>query len=100
MTILQMPVRQPGLLVNSFARTATCGARVFAFLDLEPAVADRPGARPLALTAGELRFDHVGFAQPTAPDKPVLTDLSSTARRGERVGIVAPPALANPPWPT
>ncbi len=45
MTILQMPVRQLGLLVNSFARTSTCGARVFAFLDLEPAIADAPGAQ-------------------------------------------------------
>lgn len=44
MTILQMPVRQLGMLVNSFARTSTCGARVFALLDLEPAVRDAPGA--------------------------------------------------------
>ena len=29
MTILQMPVRQLGLMVNSFARASTCGKRVF-----------------------------------------------------------------------
>ena len=40
MTILQMPVRQLGLLVNSFARTSTCGARIFALLDLKPVVSD------------------------------------------------------------
>jgi len=91
MTILQMPVRQLGLLVNSFARTATCGARVYAFLDLMPAVADNPGARDLVLTRGDLRFEHVGFSFPTAPDNEVLHDLSFTARRGETIGIVGPP---------
>jgi ATP-binding cassette subfamily B multidrug efflux pump len=91
MTILQMPVRQLGLLVNSFARTATCGARVFAFLDLEPAIADSKGATDLALTDTELRFEHVRFAYPTAPGKTVLHDLTFTARKGETIGIVGPP---------
>jgi len=91
MTILQMPVRQLGLLVNSFARTSTCGARVFAFLDLDPAVADRPDAKPLVLTDAELRFDHVDFAYPTAPDAKVLTNLSFSAKRGETIGLIGPP---------
>ena len=91
MTILQMPVRQLGLLVNSFARTSTCGARVFAFLDLEPAIMDQPGARDLVLTDAELRFDAVDFAYPNAPDTPVLSGLSFTAKRGETVGIIGPP---------
>ena len=91
MTILQMPVRQLGLLVNSFARTATCGARVFAFLDLEPAIQDRPHAPDLVLTGAELRFDAVDFAYPNAPDTPVLSGLSFAARRGETIGIIGPP---------
>ena len=91
MTILQMPVRQLGLLVNSFARTSTCGARVFAFLDLEPAIADAAGACDLVLTGAELRFDNVDFAYPGAPEAKVLTGLSFTARRGETVGVIGPP---------
>ena len=91
MTILQMPVRQLGLLVNSFARTSTCGARVFAFLDLEPAIQDRPGARDLVLTGAELRFEAVDFAYPNAPGTAVLSGLSFTAKRGETVGIIGPP---------
>ena len=42
MTILQMPVRQLGLLVNSFSRASTCGGRIFGFLDLDVEIADRP----------------------------------------------------------
>ena len=91
MTILQMPVRQLGLLVNSFARTSTCGARVFAFLDLEPAIADAPAAKDLMLSQTELCFDAVDFAYPNAPDNLVLHGLSFTARRGETVGIIGPP---------
>ena len=91
MTILQMPVRQLGLLVNSFARTSTCGARVFAFLDLEPAIKDRPGAQALALTGAELRFEAVDFAYPNAPATKVLEGLTFTARRGETLGIIGPP---------
>lgn len=91
MTILQMPVRQLGLLVNSFARTSTCGARVFAFLDLEPAIKDRPGAPDLVLTRAELKFEDVDFAYPNAPDTKVLSGLSFAAKRGETVGIIGPP---------
>ncbi len=91
MTILQMPVRQLGLLVNSFARTSTCGARVFAFLDLEPAIADAPKARDLVLGEAELRFDNIDFAYPNAPDAKVISGLSFTARKGETIGIIGPP---------
>lgn len=91
MTILQMPVRQLGLLVNSFARTSTCGARVFAFLDLQPAVASPSNAPDLKLSDILLRFENVEFAYPGAPDSPVLHGLSFTARKGETIGIIGPP---------
>ena len=88
MTILQMPVRQLGLLVNSFSRASTCGSRIFGFLDLDIDIADRPGARPLSLTAGTLRFEDVSFAY---ADRPVLRGVSFCASRGETIGIVGPP---------
>lgn len=91
MTILQMPVRQLGLLVNSFARTATCGARLFALMDLEPAIGDAPGAQPLRITEGTLRFENVDFTYPGAHDARALTNLSFTARRGETIGIMGAP---------
>ncbi len=91
MTILQMPVRQLGMMVNSFARASTCGTRLFGLLDLEIAVRDAPDAKPLDLTQGELRFDNVSFAYPAAPDREVLSNISFTAHRGETIGIVGPP---------
>src|SRR5690606_30106726 len=61
MTILQMPVRQLGLMVNSFARASTCGNRFFAFLDSPIEIADKPGAQDLVVTEGTLQFEDVDF---------------------------------------
>jgi ATP-binding cassette, subfamily B, multidrug efflux pump len=91
MTILQMPVRQLGLMVNAFARASTCGARLFGLLDLDVAVKDEPDARPLQLTEGTLRFENVGFAYPASPENPVIEGVSFEARRGQTIGIVGPP---------
>ena len=90
MTILQMPVRQLGLLVNAVARGATCGIRLFTLLDLELAVKDKPAAPELKVTEGTLAFSHVSFRYPgTTHD--VLKDVSFTAKRGETVALVGPP---------
>lgn len=89
MTILQMPVRQLGLLVNALARTSTCGARLFAMLDLPPEIADAPRAKPLVITEGELRFENVDFAYDGT--RPAVAGISFTARRGETIGLIGPP---------
>lgn len=92
MLILQMPVRQIGWMINSIARASTCGGRLFNVLDLEPAIADRPGARPLRVTDGVVRFEHVDFRYPTAArNARVLTRIDLEARPGRMIGIVGPP---------
>ena len=91
MTILQMPVRQLGLMVNSFARASTCGNRLFAFLDLDIEIKDEPGAKPLKVTKGTLRFESVDFAYPSAPFRPVLSGVSFEARKGQTIGFVGKP---------
>jgi len=91
MTILQMPVRQLGLMVNSFARASTCGQRLFDFLDLDLEIKDEPGAQPLKVTEGTLRFENVDFAYPSAPFRPVLSGVSFEGKKGETIGIVGKP---------
>jgi ATP-binding cassette subfamily B multidrug efflux pump len=91
MTILQMPVRQLGLMVNAFARGFTCGTRLFGLLDTEVTIADKPGAKALELSEGTVRFENVRFAYPAQPDREVLRDISFEAKKGETVGIVGPP---------
>lgn len=91
MTILQMPVRQLGLMVNSFARASTCGTRLFELLDLDLAIKDAPGAKDLVITEGTLRFDNVDFTYAGNGGEATLRGISFEARRGETIGIVGPP---------
>ncbi|MFK0691042.1 ABC transporter ATP-binding protein [Mesorhizobium sp. IMUNJ 23033] len=90
MTILQMPVRQLGLMVNSFARASTCGTRLFQLLDAELDIEDAPDAKDLVVSHGMLRFDNVGFRYAGA-SRPTLSGISFEARSGETIGIVGPP---------
>jgi ATP-binding cassette subfamily B multidrug efflux pump len=49
-------------------------------------VVDRPGAAPLAVTRGEIRFDQIGFSYGAGPR--VLDQLSLTIHPGEKIGLV------------
>jgi ATP-binding cassette subfamily B multidrug efflux pump len=49
---------------------------------------DRPGARSLEVSRGEIRFEDVTFSYGRADGTPVLDRLGLTIRPGERVGLV------------
>ncbi len=51
-------------------------------------IVDAPGARPLSVKEGAIRFEHVRFAHPDG--QPVFEDLSLAIRPGEKVGLVGP----------
>jgi ATP-binding cassette subfamily B protein len=91
MTILQMPVRQLGLMVNAYARASTTGARMFALIDMPVEVDDAPGAEPLKLSEGRLKLENVSFAYDGSDGRRAIRDVSFEAVRGETVGIVGPP---------
>ncbi|MBK9516768.1 MAG: ABC transporter ATP-binding protein [Anaeromyxobacter sp.] len=59
--------------------------RVFQVLDLEPDVADAPGARPLPPLRGELTLEDVTFGY---GDAVVLDRVSLRVRPGERIALV------------
>ncbi|RSN02507.1 ABC transporter [Nonomuraea sp. WAC 01424] len=80
--------------------------RVFEILDLQPMVAQRPGARPVAKGPVTIEFDDVRFRYPSAeevslaslesvarqesggPSQEVLKGVSFTARPGEMIALV------------
>ncbi|MBJ7579110.1 ABC transporter ATP-binding protein [Devosia sp. MC532] len=90
MTILQMPVRQLGMMVNSFARASTCGERFFGFLDEDNEIVDASDAAPLKVSKGTLRFEDVHFTYP-GMTVPTLNGVSFEAHAGQTVGIVGAP---------
>lgn len=89
MTLLQAPIRQIAMIFASAARATSSGGRVFEVLDLEPEIADAPGAQPLAPTQGVLRFEHVDFSYDEG--RPVLSDVSFEVRPGQTLGVVGAP---------
>jgi ATP-binding cassette subfamily B multidrug efflux pump len=92
MMLLQMPVRQIGMMVNSFARASTCGVRLFEVIDRDPRIKDRDAAPPLELKRGVLTFENVAFSfGPESPDTRVLSGVSFSVGPGETLGIVGPP---------
>ena len=53
-------------------------------------VVDKPDAKPLVVTQGEVKFEQVGFAYgATGPEvKPVIDKFSLHIRQGEKIGLV------------
>ena len=91
MTLLQQPVRQIGMIMNSSARAVSSGRRLFEILDLEPTIRDQKGAHSLVLGKGVLRFESVSFAyDPQAQTSPTLDNISFSVGPGETLGIVGP----------
>jgi ATP-binding cassette subfamily B protein len=90
MTLLQTPIRQIAMIFNSAARATSSGARLFEVLDLEPEIADAPGAKPLAPTKGVLRFENVDFCYERG-GKQILHGVSFEVAGGQTLGIVGPP---------
>ncbi len=92
MTILQQPVRQITMIVNSSARATSSGVRLFDILDREPRIKDRADARELVITGGHLRFQNVSFSYATASGpKLILSDISFEVGAGRTLGIVGAP---------
>ncbi len=90
MTILQQPVRQMGMIMNASARAVSSGKRLFEILDLVPSIQDRPGAVPLVVSKGVLRFENVSFSYGPDQKHPTLADLSFEVGPGRTLGIVGP----------
>src|SRR5262249_49810069 len=62
--------------------------RMFSILAREPEIKDQPGAKPLAIKRGAIRFESVSFAY--EPDRQILHGLSFEVPAGHRVAVVGP----------
>ena len=91
MTILQMPVRQLGMMVNGYARASTCGARLFALIDHESEIDNMPGAKDLKIFNGTLKLENVSFAYTGNTNRNAVSGISFEAKKGETIGIIGSP---------
>jgi ATP-binding cassette, subfamily B, heavy metal transporter len=61
---------------------------MFNILDRNPEIQDKPGAQPLQVNAGIVRFEDVHFAY--NPERPILKGVSFEVPAGHTVAIVGP----------
>ncbi|MEI9983331.1 MAG: ABC transporter ATP-binding protein [Aliidongia sp.] len=76
-----------GLQVN-LQEGLAAAERIFEVMDIEPAIQDRPGAKPLAVSTGTIRFDAVHFHY--GEHAPALNGVDLVIPGGRKVALVGP----------
>ncbi len=89
MQMLQMPVRMTAYLVNSYARAASAGQRIFEILDTPSPVQQAEDSREMTRVRGDVRLDNVSFGYEGG--LPVLHDISFEAEAGKVIALLGAP---------
>jgi ATP-binding cassette, subfamily B, bacterial len=84
--MLQPPFRQLGLLMMIGQRARASAQRIFAIIDTEPEITDRPGAVDLTSCRGDVEFEDVSFGY--RGESKVLDGFNLDVRAGETVALV------------
>ena len=86
-TRMTMPMFILGMLLNQLQKGEAASKRVFAIVDLEPSIFDKPDAVPLDGPIRSISFDNVTFAYPTS-EANVLNGISFSVSSGEFLGVM------------
>jgi len=85
---LYQPLNFMGMVYREIKQAVIDIEKMFAVLSRNPEIKDIPGARPLVVTSGHIRFDNVQFSYD--PERPILKGLSFEVPAGRTVAIVGP----------
>ncbi len=85
---LYQPLNFMGWVYREIKQAAIDIEKMFGVLARNPEVKDIPDARPLAVTAGVVRFEDVYFSYD--PERPILKGISFEVPAGRTVAIVGP----------
>lgn len=85
---LYQPLNFMGMVYREIKQAIIDIEKMFSVLSRSPEIKDNPGARPLVVTSGHVRFDNVGFAYDS--ERPILKGLSFEVPAGKTVAIVGP----------
>jgi ATP-binding cassette subfamily B protein len=85
---LYMPLNFMGMVYREIKQGLVDLETMFALIGEQPEVQDKPGAKPLAVTSGAIRFENVCFSYD--PERAILRDVSFEVPAGKMVAIVGP----------
>ena len=85
---LYQPLNFMGMVYREIKQAVIDIEKMFSVLARNPEVKDLPGAVPLVVTSGNVRFDDVRFSYD--PERPILKGLSFEVPAGKTVAIVGP----------
>lgn len=85
---LYIPLNFMGMLYREIKQALIDIDDMFGILQRNPEIEDKPGARPLVVSAGTVRFEDVHFAY--VPERPILKGVSFEVPAGKTIAIVGP----------
>ena len=85
---LYQPLNFMGMVYREIKQAVIDIEKMFSVLSRNPEIKDLPGATPLLVTSGHVRFDDVRFSYD--PERPILKGLSFEVPAGKTVAIVGP----------
>ena len=85
---LYIPLNFLGVMYREIKQALTDLDKMFGLMEKHREVDDAPGALPLKVSEGVVRFEHVNFAYD--PARPILHDLSFEIPAGRTVAVVGP----------
>jgi ATP-binding cassette, subfamily B, heavy metal transporter len=85
---LYQPLNFMGMVYREIKQAVIDIEQMFTLLGRESEIKDRPGAPPLVVTKGTVRFEDVHFAY--EPARPILRGISFEVPAGRTVAIVGP----------
>src|SRR5947207_3435740 len=85
---LYQPLNFMGMVYREIKQAIIDIEKMFNVLSRDPEIKDVPGAQPLVVKSGNVRFEDVRFAY--EPERPILKGLSFDVPAGKTVAIVGP----------
>jgi ATP-binding cassette, subfamily B, heavy metal transporter len=85
---LYQPLNFMGMVYREIKQAVIDIEKMLGVLSRNPEVKDVPGAKPLIVTSGSVRFEDVRFSYD--PERPILMGLSFEVPAGKTVAIVGP----------